>query len=258
MSDGRLEVYGAEKFSKLQDMSPENFPRLDEQYHFGVVLLHYSFVSSNRILEKLHFDPEWELTYVDDVAAIFVRVPKDGVALYPDLDLNAPDLFSPLRGKEDRYDKQRRVSRANFYYSLHEVDHALRVWEESAALYPEMPGRYTTYAIFLQANGRYKEAEAVLREWIREDPNDAERHAFVADHYRTQGNLILARDHYDIAIELDPDHFQSLMVRGVLFEQEGQIDKATALYERIVERLHPAVPIARQASQRLEALRASR
>ena len=115
MSDGRLEVYGAEKFMKLQDLSPEHFPLLDQEYHFGTILLHYSFVSANRIIEKLAFDPEWELTFIDDVAAVFVRIPEDGVALYPGLDLGAPDLFPPLRGEEDPYDMQRRLSRANFY-----------------------------------------------------------------------------------------------------------------------------------------------
>jgi len=257
MSDGRLEVYGSEKFLQLQDLSPENFSRLDDQYHFGTVLISYSRVSAYRLIEALNFDPGWELTFVDDVALLFVRVPEEGKALYPELDVDSPDLFPPFGDSKSRHDELRRIRRAGFYYGIHLPQEALRIWEESLALYPEIPGRYPNHALFLQINGLYDQAEAVLKEWIRKDPKDADRHAAVADHYRSAGKLSLARTHYDIAIRLDPDHFQSLMQRGFLFERDGDYRAALDLYQRIVDRLHAAVPIAAQASQRIELMRAN-
>jgi tetratricopeptide (TPR) repeat protein len=256
MSDGRLEIYGSEKFLQLQDLGPENFSHLDEQYHFGTVLISYSRVSAYRLIEALNFDPGWELTFVDDVALLFVRVPEAGKALYLELDVNSPDLFPPLGNQQSRRDQLRRIRRAGFYYGIHLPQQALRIWEEAIALYPEILGRYPNHAIFLRINGRYDEAEAVLQEWIRKDPSDADRHAFVADHYRSVGKLSLARIHYDTAIRLDSDQFQSLMQRAFLFEQDGDYQQALALYQRIVDRLHAAVPVAAQASQRIELMRA--
>jgi tetratricopeptide (TPR) repeat protein len=256
MSDGRLEIYGSERFRELQDLGPDNFSRLDAQYHFGTVLISYSRVSALRLIEALNFDPNWELTFVDDVALLFVRVPEDGRALYPDLDVNSPDLFPPLGNRRDRQDQLRRTRRAGFYYGVHLPQEALRIWEETIALYPDIAGRYSNHAIFLQINGRYDEAEAVLQEWIRKDPSDADRYAFAADHYRSVGNLSLARTHYDAAIRLDPDQFQSIMQRAFLYERDGDYGEALALYQRVVDRLHAAVPVAVQASQRVELMRA--
>jgi tetratricopeptide (TPR) repeat protein len=126
------------------------------------------------------------------------------------------------------------------------------------ARYPNMPGRYTTYAAFLEADGKIEDAERILKEWVRLDPKSADRHAYIAEHYRGRGQGLLARTHYDTAIRLQPDHYQSLVIRGFLYEEERQFDKAIDLYERIVERLHPAVPVAKQASERIEFLRTSR
>ncbi len=72
------------------------------------------------------------------------------------------------------------------------------------------------------------------------------------------GQADLARNHCDIAIRLDPDHYESLLVRGFLYEDERQYDEAIDLYQRILDRLHPAVPIAKAASQRIEFLRFKR
>ncbi len=95
----------------------------------------------------------------------------------------------------------------------------------------------------------------MIRAWIRRDPEDADRHALLADHHRQLGDLAAARASYDTAIRLDPDHFQSLMQRAFLFEREGDYESALALYERVVDRLHAAVPVAAQAAQRIEFLR---
>jgi len=256
MSDGRLEIYGSDKFLQLQDLGPENFSRLDDRYHFGTVLISYGRVSVFRLIEALIFAPDWELTFIDDVALLFVRVPDGGNGLYPALDVKSLDLFPPLDNAKSRHDQLRRIRRASFYYGIHLPQESLRIWEAAIALYPEIPGRYPNHALFLQINGRYDEAGEILREWIRKDPKDPDRHAFIADHYRSFGKLDLARNHYDIAIRLEPDHFQSLMQRGFLFERSGDHREALILYERVVDRLHAAVPIAAQASQRAKLIRA--
>ena len=135
---------------------------------------------------------------------------------------------------------------------------ALRIWEDSLAVYPEMPGGSATHAVLLQANGRDDEADEVLRQWLGEHPKDAERHVFVADYYRGAGRLQLARKHYDIAIQLDPNDIQSQMRLGILFEREGKSDAAIHVYEGVVDRVRADDPVASEATQRIELLRAKR
>jgi tetratricopeptide (TPR) repeat protein len=258
MLDGRLEVYGDEKFARLQDWSSENFSLLDEQYRFGTVLIHYSMVESGGIIARLHRADDWELTYADDVAMVFVRIPDGGQALYPAAELDSENFFPALDAEPSRNDMLRRSARATFYYSMDREARALRIWEESLALYPDMPGGHATHALLLHANGRDTEADEVLREWIGEDPEDAERHAYVADYYRAAARPRLARKHYERAIQLKPNDIQSRMQLGILFEREGKVEDAIAVYERVVDLVRDDVPVALEAAQRIRLLRAKR
>lgn len=74
--DGRLEVYGAERFARLEGVgrSPvEAFEELDARHHFGTALVHYALEPDSTLLARLHRSSEWSLVFADDVAAVFVR-----------------------------------------------------------------------------------------------------------------------------------------------------------------------------------------
>jgi Tfp pilus assembly protein PilF len=119
-----------------------------------------------------------------------------------------------------------------------------------------MPQGRATLAVFLQANDRKVEADEVLRKWVGEDPQDAARHVYVADFYRSAGRPRLAQKHYDRAIALRPKDVQSYLHLAILFEQEGKNDEAIAVYERVVDLVRSDVPIASEAVQRIRLLRA--
>jgi cytochrome c-type biogenesis protein CcmH/NrfG len=189
---------------------------------------------------------------------VFVRIPERGEALYPPADLDSASFFPPLDDAPSRQDMLRRSARATFYSNLGRGERALEIWQESLAVYPDMPGGSATHAVLLRANGREDEADAVLRQWIAEDPEDVERHVFAADYYRGAGRTRLAREHYSIAIRLDPNDIQSQMRLGILFEREGRVDEAIQVYEAVVDRVRADDPVAQEAAQRIELLRAKR
>ena len=256
MLDGRLEIYGDESFTRLKDWSPENFSKLDKEFQFGTVLIHYSMVQSGEIIASLDRDPDWQLTFADDVALVFVRVPETGKALYRSADLDSAEFFPALADTPSREDMLRRSARASFYYSMGREERALRIWEESLAVYPEMPMGRATHALFLRANGREAEADEVLRQWLDGDPSDAARHVYVADYYRAAGRPRLAQEHYEMAIELKPSDVQSYMRLGIVLERQGKFDDAIAVYERVVAFMRDGAPAASDAAQRIRLLRA--
>jgi len=112
MLDGRLEVYGPELLEALQWSDPAVFQALHRQYRFGTVVVHYSKIPSERMLLWLQSRPAWKLVFVDPVSAVYVRDPADRFAA---LDLDADDLFPPLRD-EGRVQAELQVrGRALFY-----------------------------------------------------------------------------------------------------------------------------------------------
>ena len=70
---------------------------------------------------------------MDDVAALFVRVPDRGALQEPEVDIDDPDLFPSLDGM-GRVDLiMRSKARSSFYYAMHRYKRALETWEEGGS-----------------------------------------------------------------------------------------------------------------------------
>ena len=92
MVDGRLEIFGAEKFAQLALPRPRAFQRLDAQYGFGSVVLSSAF-DSVELIAWLQRRPDWQLVHVDTGSVLFVRTDPRAQSRWPAVDLNAPDLM---------------------------------------------------------------------------------------------------------------------------------------------------------------------
>jgi tetratricopeptide (TPR) repeat protein len=253
MSDGRLEVYGPERFLDLHVHEPERFRALDEEFRFGAVLLHYSLFPADALLYWLHLNPTWRLVQVDDTAALFVRAPGDGSGP-PGLDVDAGDLFPPFDDPPGVRDRARRVARTHFYMVLRRFERARALWDETLARYPDLEQGPIVQATLLERTGFPAAAEAILRRLVAERPGDAVLHAEIGDLRLGAEDLAAARDAYDHALRLDPDLAHALVQRGVLAERESDLEAAFAYYARAVRVAEPGEPAALHAAQRLHAL----
>jgi tetratricopeptide (TPR) repeat protein len=253
MVDGRLEIFGEERFLELDAADPESFRALDARYRFGSVLLHYSLVASDELLYWLYFNSNWKLTFVDDTAALFVRVPERGVFPYAELDLDSPQLFPPL-GAPGAEDRLRRLARTHFLSALHRYEAALALWRETVERYPELPQGDVILAALLHRNGLVAAAEAVTRRMLAERPDDPVLHIEVGDLRFEAGDLDGAREHYDAALALAPQLPYALYRRGALAERERDPHTAAQLYLRALARSAPADALARPLRERLQAL----
>jgi len=142
MLDGRLEVFGAQRFEPLSvraSGSPAGFERLDARHRFGVVLLHHLFYPHLQLLHALHRSPEWRLVQLDEVAAIFVRA-QDGAQRWPELGADGADPLPPLGPEGDRRrDLWRRTTRIALLGALERPEHARALARETCRLYADEP-----------------------------------------------------------------------------------------------------------------------
>ncbi len=254
MVDGRLEIYGAERFVELQASDPTRFRALDAEFHFGAALVHYSLVSSGELLWWLYLNTNWRMVHVDEAAVLFVRLPRDGALQAAEIDPDAPDVFAPLDGEPGEADRIRRFARTHFFASLRRYERALAEWEATLERYPGLPQGRIIHAFLLERNGFGSAAETVLRELLRERPQDPALYAQVGDLRLAAGDQAAAREAYDAALGFDPNHGYAMYRRALLAEQDGDARVATALYLRIVARTPPANPLSLAARLRLRAL----
>ena len=252
MVDGRLEVYGSEKFLEYQVARSEQFRVLDERHEFGTVIVHYSLVNSSELLRWLHLNSNWRLAFVDDVAAVFERIPEGRTG--EDVDVDGAGLFAPLDESDSVSNLIRMMARTNFYTALHRYDTALTLWKETIERFPDLPQGPVIHAFLLQKNGFGAAAEAILRAELEARPKDPALHTQVGDLRLETGDREAARTLYDTALERDPNFPYAMFRRAQLAEADGDGEVALRLYLRVAAQGVRAGSLAPQARARAAAL----
>jgi tetratricopeptide (TPR) repeat protein len=251
MTDGRLEVFGAQRFREVQLGSFESFRAVDRAFRCGVVLLHYtlpdSTLESQPLLWSLHLNTNWRLVFVDDVAAVFVRMGAGGPP-YAELDLDAPDLFPALGPAASRQDRTRRIARTRFYMAMRRPAPALEVWAEATERYPDLAKDRRFHARLLAASGAHAESAAMLESLLADAPDDLGLRLQLGDQRLESGDREAARVHYTAILERVPDHPWALHQSAVIAEADGRWDRALALYRRILVVAPPEHPAAQHAA----------
>jgi len=254
MSDGRLEVYGADRFRRLQMDRPATFRRADDEFHCGVALLHYSLVDSGDLLWWLYMSSSWRLAFVDEVAAVFVRVPEDEPFPYAEVDVDADDLFAPLDDARSATNQMRLLARTNFYTTLRRHERALAEWREMLARFPDIEQGPEVHAALLHYNGFTAAAEALYLSLLAERPHDVELRTQLGDLRLESGDREGAREAYDEALKIDPNHPYAMYRRALVSEAVGDLDGAALLYLRLVAGSQPGSQVGTAARLRLDAL----
>jgi tetratricopeptide (TPR) repeat protein len=254
MTDGRLEVFGPERFAELTISSPEHFRTLDEEYHFGIVLIHYSLIPQDRLLRWLRLNTNWRLVFLDETAAVFVRLPPSGLLHLREVDVDAPDLFPQLGEERGVRDRSRRIARTSFYYAMRRYEAALAEWEGLVERYPDWSQGPLLHASLLAHTGKRAAAEAILRGLLADDPESAELLARIGDLRLEQGDLEAAKDLYERALQLAPRLPRAVYQRGRVAEAEGDLQHAALLYTQVVATSQPFDPYALEARRRLSFL----
>lgn len=139
LSDGRLEVYGEDLYTDLEvagDGGPETFRRLDERHHFGTAIVHFGLFRDLSLFQWLSEQPDWKLTQLDEVAAVFVHVAPGEASRWLAVNVDSPLLFEPLDAAVTHpLDLWRRRSRISIYLALGRNDAAWSLLEDTRQRY---------------------------------------------------------------------------------------------------------------------------
>ena len=82
-------------------------------------------------------------------------------------------------------------------------------------------------------DGRYEAALAELQELEAENPRDADVHNLLGYTYRKMERYDESYEHYQTALEIDPEHKGALEYLGELYLQTGRLAEAEATLERL-------------------------
>jgi tetratricopeptide (TPR) repeat protein len=107
------------------------------------------------------------------------------------------------------------------------------------------------YVALLTRTGRSDQANELIDQWLKQQPDLADAYVLDAWRLRHQNALPQAHGRLQQALALDPHHATALTELGIVYEQTGMPDRAYVLYERILVR----DPHNHEVAQRLEQMR---
>ncbi len=227
----RLEATERRRVMRFQVTTPERFERLDRSYHFGAVLVHHALVPSSRLITSLNRSWLWRLAFVDDVAAVFVRVPENGSPWEDAVDLSDPGVFPALDEAPSPRDLRRRVARANFYRAAGRYELALELLTGAVARYPDHAPARLERARLLRVTNRMDEADALLRDLLEQQPDSADVRVELGDVRLVAGDRNGAQKAWDAALAMDPRNAAALKRQVRLAGAQGEVEGSGRLAE---------------------------
>jgi tetratricopeptide (TPR) repeat protein len=124
-------------------------------------------------------------------------------------------------------------------------DAALNVARDGVAAYPDHPVLRNNYAALLEATGDVAQAEAILRDTVRDDPVEPQPYKNLGDLLYRSGHYEEARALYDRAAAIDPELGDDLFFKlGNLAFRERASARARECWERALV-LNPGHQLAR-------------
>ncbi|HJP59546.1 MAG TPA: tetratricopeptide repeat protein [Gemmatimonadaceae bacterium] len=97
------------------------------------------------------------------------------------------------------------------------------------------PSDNVTAGIVAMRNGQAELARGEFAKAVREDPNAATPHVFLARLARDQGDLATARAELDTALRLEPRNYNALREMGLVLFASRQYDLARRFFVRAVQ-----------------------
>ena len=130
-------------------------------------------------------------------------------------------------------------------------------WQTAEKYYLECLQRHAkhvearqAYVALLHRTGRADQANQLIDDWLKQQPDLADAYALDAWRLRQQNAFPQAHGRLQQALDRDPHHGRALTELAILYEQSGMPERAYVLYERILAR----DPHQREIAQRLEQL----
>ena len=149
----------------------------------------------------------------------------------------------------NKYPKTEAAAIANYLigqylYSSGQYDEAIKGYRKFLDDFPTSPYRssalYSLVRLYINQQ-QYAEAEELLRERLRQNPNDTDLIKQLAGLYKEQGKRDEALSLYRIALENNPTDTNAIEKLGELYAELGQREQAIKEWSKIIQS-HPNQP----------------
>ena len=153
----------------------------------------------------------------------------------------------------NKYPKTKAAAIANYLigqylYSSGQYDEAIKGYRKFLDDFPTSPYRssalYSLVRLYINQQ-QYAEAEELLRERLRQNPNDTDLIKQLAGLYKEQGKRDEALSLYRIALENNPTDTNAIEKLGELYAELGQREQAIKEWSKITQS-HPDQPYRHQ------------
>ncbi|MBM4047408.1 MAG: tetratricopeptide repeat protein [Planctomycetes bacterium] len=203
--DGRNFVHSAESYALYRDalVNAGAWARLIQLHSFGYAVIKHNSSPVGGLLVRLHKDPTWQIVFLDEVAAVFVK--RDWVSQMPFLREEAESydhLGQPVSQETNR---------------------------------PLFPHREIDAGRVLNLLGQRERAEAFFRAALAQCPNVAEARVDLGGLLMLRGARAEAEREFREALRLNPRLTSARYNLANLLAQGGQLDEAIAHYRRVLK-----------------------
>jgi tetratricopeptide (TPR) repeat protein len=128
-----------------------------------------------------------------------------------------------------------RLELASVLVRLGDAAAAVGAYEDAILMDPDNWEARKDYAATLEAEGRQSEALAELRLLLDEHPEFADLQLRAAKLSGRLGDLRGALRHVDAALKINPRYLDAIVLKGLIFTEQGTLDAAISTFHRALE-----------------------
>lgn len=114
-----------------------------------------------------------------------------------------------------------------------QTDQAIELFTQLIQRYPDYPKAHLNKGLLLLNKKQYEAAQTSFQQAIKQDSNDAIAYNHLAVTQRHNGQFNQAKDHYELAIKINPEYANAHLNLAILYDiYLQQLDKALEHYLR--------------------------
>ena len=238
--DGRGIPFGLERIEReiqLRQSPPESAIWQEEvsRYNINTVILPIARYQGTQFIRLPDFcnSKLWNLVYLDEVSAVFVRHTPETEALIQRFPLNCATAPLPVRppGSNRAEAFNAWANAASVLGALGRNAEALAATEKGLAIFPDSPFLHWSRANLLFADGHLDASEQEYLVAIALNPNDSTWDS-LAQSYAKRGRITAAIDAEEHAARYSMTPWLSLLKVGDLYLDVGQPESALAAFDK--------------------------
>lgn len=273
--DPRLEVNTADVFAQYRAAMahPADFGALSDRYSFNAAIIWHTSQDALFLVPVLYYSPDWQLIYLDPLAAVFVRNNARNADLLETPSINLASDEIPHFALDDLNDSTPRALRSFFdalvppdrsslwaqnLFNLGLVflvnglpDRAAESFEAGLELTPHVPEGHYNLGLAYERMGRPDLAMAQYLKTLAIDSSHPLAHANLGRLYDEKGLIEQAVTHYRLSLRRGGDTPIPLFNLGAIYYEKGDLEAARTYWQRALE-ADPSFAPAKDALKQLE------